>query len=375
MAPTFNKDIAPIVHRSCSPCHDKGKSAPFRLVSYDDVVRNAELVRIQTLSKSMPPLFGLSDFGAFSHALPLSDAEIVLVQRWFQTGLQEGTGSAPEYKPSPSPPSGGVALEGAGFKQVRLEGPRYWMVYVLDAPPSLGSVRGFRFVPGSHLALRYASVAIVPKGLEPREPVTEVYAAMNVRGEYRLGAWAPGYPDWSLSEGYSVRVLPGSKVVVMAMYQPSGKVETADFRIEFQPGKPGDKEPIRTTLEKTSFKIEPYESPVFESTYKLPRAARLVSVTPEARFYCGLAELTVRRGEGKEERAFRSLRWDPYWLGNYMVPTRPTLPAGTTLTSRVEFNNDDRCAANDGKEPGQVFSGNRLEDEVCRMHIVLEPVD
>ena len=36
-APTFNKDIAPIVWNNCAGCHHAGEVAPFNLTSYQDV--------------------------------------------------------------------------------------------------------------------------------------------------------------------------------------------------------------------------------------------------------------------------------------------------------------------------------------------------
>ena len=33
-APTFNKDIAPILYQNCSTCHRPGEVAPFPLLTY-----------------------------------------------------------------------------------------------------------------------------------------------------------------------------------------------------------------------------------------------------------------------------------------------------------------------------------------------------
>src|SRR5688572_10165047 len=42
--PTFSRDIAPIVFRNCSPCHRPGQSAPFALLTYDDVHKRARQI-------------------------------------------------------------------------------------------------------------------------------------------------------------------------------------------------------------------------------------------------------------------------------------------------------------------------------------------
>ena len=36
-APTFSKDVAPIVFKSCAECHRPGSIAPMSLLTYDDV--------------------------------------------------------------------------------------------------------------------------------------------------------------------------------------------------------------------------------------------------------------------------------------------------------------------------------------------------
>src|ERR1035438_821917 len=41
---TFNRDIAPIVFRSCATCHRQGEAAPFSLLNYSDVKKHARQI-------------------------------------------------------------------------------------------------------------------------------------------------------------------------------------------------------------------------------------------------------------------------------------------------------------------------------------------
>ena len=41
---TFNRDIAPIIFRSCSTCHRPGEAAPFSLLTYTDVKKHARQI-------------------------------------------------------------------------------------------------------------------------------------------------------------------------------------------------------------------------------------------------------------------------------------------------------------------------------------------
>ena len=43
-APTFNKDIAPILYENCATCHRPGEVAPFSLLTYQDAAKRASLL-------------------------------------------------------------------------------------------------------------------------------------------------------------------------------------------------------------------------------------------------------------------------------------------------------------------------------------------
>ena len=54
-APTFYRDIAPIVYQNCSSCHRPGESAPFSLLNYTDVKKHALQIATVTKTHFMPP--------------------------------------------------------------------------------------------------------------------------------------------------------------------------------------------------------------------------------------------------------------------------------------------------------------------------------
>ena len=54
-AATFTRDVAPIVHANCMPCHYEGGPGPFSLVSYADVRRRARQIARITRDRVMPP--------------------------------------------------------------------------------------------------------------------------------------------------------------------------------------------------------------------------------------------------------------------------------------------------------------------------------
>src|SRR5215472_12017996 len=93
---TFYQQIAPIVYRNCAPCHRPGQSAPFSLLSYEDVKRRAAQIAAVTGRRFMPPWLPERGHGAFLEERRLTDSEIQLIADWVKQGAPAGTGVAPK---------------------------------------------------------------------------------------------------------------------------------------------------------------------------------------------------------------------------------------------------------------------------------------
>jgi mono/diheme cytochrome c family protein len=87
---TFNRDIAPIVFRSCSTCHRPGEAAPFSLLNYSDVKKHARQIADVTRLRAMPPWLPEPQALKFKDEMRLSDAEIRMIERWVEQGEVEG---------------------------------------------------------------------------------------------------------------------------------------------------------------------------------------------------------------------------------------------------------------------------------------------
>src|SRR5262249_39248099 len=87
---TFTRDIAPIIFRSCAPCHHPGEAAPFPLLTYADAKTHARQIAAVTQSRIMPPW--LPDAGDFTFAddLRLTSEQISRLQAWVDQGSAEG---------------------------------------------------------------------------------------------------------------------------------------------------------------------------------------------------------------------------------------------------------------------------------------------
>src|ERR1022692_3040702 len=95
---TFYRNIAPIVYRECAPCHRPGESAPFPLLTYDDVKKHGSQIVDVTKRRYMPPWQPEQGYGDFAEEHRLSDAQIHLIQEWVEQGALAGS---PAQAPAP----------------------------------------------------------------------------------------------------------------------------------------------------------------------------------------------------------------------------------------------------------------------------------
>jgi mono/diheme cytochrome c family protein len=95
-APTFTRDIAPILQRSCQNCHRPDGVAPMSLVTYEEVRPFARAIKQRTAIGPhrgvMPPWYIEKNVGIqkFKNDPSLSDAEIAAIGRWVDSGAPQG---------------------------------------------------------------------------------------------------------------------------------------------------------------------------------------------------------------------------------------------------------------------------------------------
>jgi hypothetical protein len=99
---TFTRDIAPIVFRSCAPCHHPGEAGPFSLVTYGDAKSHARQIVDVTRKRLMPPWLPSADSLRFDEDAHLSDHDIALFQQWLDDGLREGVPDGSSASPTSS---------------------------------------------------------------------------------------------------------------------------------------------------------------------------------------------------------------------------------------------------------------------------------
>ncbi len=89
-APTYAKDVAPILNANCTGCHRPGGLGPFSLMDYDSVRANAADIEDAVKTGYMPPWHAEGPREVFSNDRRLSDLDKRTILRWLATGTKAG---------------------------------------------------------------------------------------------------------------------------------------------------------------------------------------------------------------------------------------------------------------------------------------------
>ena len=88
--PTFTKDVAPILYKSCIECHRATMFAPMSLTSYEDARPWARSIKKRVAERTMPPWGSDMPHGRFRNDPRLTDQEIETIVSWVDAGAPKG---------------------------------------------------------------------------------------------------------------------------------------------------------------------------------------------------------------------------------------------------------------------------------------------
>ena len=72
-APTFHKDVLPILQANCQTCHRPGEVAPMSLLTFEQTRPWARAIKTAVTARTMPPWFADPNFGHFANERRLSE--------------------------------------------------------------------------------------------------------------------------------------------------------------------------------------------------------------------------------------------------------------------------------------------------------------
>lgn len=389
---TFNKDIAPILYRSCATCHRPEEAAPFSLLTYADAKKHAHQIADVTRDKSMPPWLPEPQALKFADEMRLTAREIDLIQQWVEQGAQEGN---PADLPSPPKFAEGWRL-GTPDMVLQAEKPfilppqgtdTYWN-FIFRVPITQTKwVKAVEIRPGDKRYIHHANLLIDrDESSRSREASPGAgFGGMEIRIESQvfepdshLLFWKPGTVPSVEPDGMALRLDKGTDLILNTHMQPSGKTEVIQPSIGlYFTSHPATKFPMLLQLEddtKLDIPPEQRDFPVTDD-FVLPVDVDLLAIYPHAHYLGKDIEAWAMLPDGSRKELIHIPHWNLNWQAVYRYAEPVLLPKGTTVNMRYIYDNSGDNPLNPNHPPARVKSGNRSSDEMCHLWLQVLPVN
>jgi len=385
-APTWAKDVAPILQARCQVCHRPGSIAPMSLLTYEDAKTFAPLIRLRIQARTMPPwhidrTVGIQDF---KNDRALSDAEIRTITEWVDAGAPQGD---PADAPTPvawPDPNVWQLSEKFGEPDLVIRSTPYdvaaagqdkWWRPLVDAgvtePRWVRAIEIRPSVPGRKVVHHALTM------LEQEEQgITGLASTAMERGRMSAGLfmeWAVGKSGEIFNEDAGKLMLPGAKIRWEVHYHSVGE-PVPDNQVElgvwFYPE--GHAPKNRTILrmfnvaENSELDIPPGQISTVQNHYVLPAPARIENFQPHMHMRGRGMSMEAIYPDGRQEMLSMVSNFQWRWHVNYIYGdnSAPLLPKGTVLVFTAWHDN---TAANPyNPDPEQwVGWGDRTVDEMA----------
>src|SRR6185295_2160039 len=260
-APTFTKDVAPILYNSCVGCHRAGEVAPMSLVSYEEVRPWAKSVRLKVASREMPPWGADSRYGKFRDDRSLTADQIDTIVRWVDSGAPKGDDA--DLPPVPVLSAGwsrgqpDVVIEMPVDFEIPAEGQVPVIDFFTRSPFTQDVyVKGLEMRPGTPGVVHHAGAYVVEKlpdgatlvdgrivGADgkpmSRNEVSRANGGSSTQEIQKLLSFVPGrgYEEYQGDAGQLIKA--GSYIDFYMHYTPTGKPEKDRTKLGLYFAKPG----------------------------------------------------------------------------------------------------------------------------------------
>jgi tetratricopeptide (TPR) repeat protein len=385
--PTWNDQVADVVHGNCSQCHRPEGPAPFSLLTYEQAVDKARRIRKAVSTGHMPPWLPAETGIAFAGDRRLEEGERAALLAWVEAETPRGEG------PEPSPPTfaGGwtlgepdLVLEMRDTFDVPMEGHDHFRNFVL--PVTVDRPRWVQAVelrPGNAKVVHHATMRVddtrssrLADRADPMPGFDEMFSRTEARppGGFFLG-WTPGRVVTPFPDGMAWRMEPGQDFIVQLHLRPTGHPERVSAQVGFWfTDEPPTRTPLIVRLGGQTMDIPPGEAayPVRDSV-TLPVGVWAIGAYPHAHYLGRRVRTWGVTPEGEEIVLMEIPEWDFNWQDAYRYADPVALPAGTQLKMEWIYDNTAENELNPFDPPRRVVYGPSSADEMAEFWLQVVP--
>ena len=379
-APTYSRDVAPILQQKCQSCHNPNGIGPMPLMNYGQVRPFAALIQDRTSKRIMPPWHLDPTIGiqGYKNDNSLSDKQIAMISAWVEAGSLEGN---PADLPVPIDiPTGeewqladqlgqpDLVIKSKPFDVIADGQDQWWMPNVpFEGLEEERFLRAAEFKPSYPLGkkvVHHGHAVLIPEG---------------ERRQVALARYGVGKSWERFPEGTGMRVPPNGRIAWNLHYFPvgaSGQNDVVEVGLWFYPE--GEQLEFETGGE-TMFRVDglkgmargqdivipPHGYQVLQGTHRLDSPAIIHSYRPHLHMRGKVMTMEAIYPDGTKEVLSQVNKYNHNWQIAYIYEDdeKPLLPAGTILQFSSVFDNTANNPINPDPEQWVVF-GRRGVDEM-----------
>jgi len=388
-APTFNKDVAPILYKNCTNCHRAGEIGPMPLVSYKDARPFARAIATRVQNGTMPPWHADDPtHHKFSNDRSLSDADRDVIVKWASGGATEGN---PKDLPAPPKFADGwmMGAPDAVFAMqesypIPASGTLDYKIF--EIPTNLTEdkwLQAFEIRPSDrsvvHHVIAYvrgpapeggaapAAAAAQAGGPRPTPPFTFGQAmrrpadapkpakedvANDRPAKQNPGGWLAGYaPGYSLREyapGTAIKIPKGAVITLQVHYTTNGKASSDRTSVGVKYAKETPKtELVVVPLQTANFVLKAGTPDTrVDAEMTLNTDVTLWSAIPHTHVRGKRWQVEAIYPDGRSEMILNVPKYDFNWQTDYIYQAPLQLPKGTKLKTSAWYDNSTANKSN-----------------------------
>jgi hypothetical protein len=358
-APTFYRDLLPILQNHCQSCHRPGEIGMMPLVSFDQVRPFARAIANSVREKKMPPWFADPGIGHFSNDPSLTPQEIATLVSWADSNAPAGeTHTAPPLRQWAAGwviPQPDVVLQMPKAVTIPARGDVEYTYEIVPTHFTEGRWVQFCEVrPSSRENVHHAVVYVRPPGSRwlQHAPIGMPFTGADMSGEQDrndthfttadiLLVYAPGSSPDNWADGMAKFIPAGSDLVFQMHYMAHGRRTSDRTSVGLVFSREAPRQRV-LTLQLTNDKfVIPPGAPDFrvEVHGSLPNDAVLLSFFPHMHLRGKRFEYNILPAGGAAPETLLRVNYDFYWQLSYRLAEPRELKAGTVLQAVAWFDN------------------------------------
>ncbi len=380
----FYDNIAPIIHKNCTPCHQPNKSAPFNLIKYEDVAKRAKFIGRVTQTRYMPPFPADRKFQSYLNERGLTVGEITTIRLWIEGRMKEGVPKS---------------TENTNFQSANLQETKPDLVLKMNTPypisgenledfrffnlPSNTSkdeyIEAIGFTAGNKKLVHHSRLMVdttnnirAIDGLSETDPKVYEFQKTALKEEFLYG-WVPGNDKISFPKGTGVKLNANSDFLLNMHYAPSPVSDTDQSEILLYFSKQKVEREVRNiTLRENDISNKPFlikagEKATFFISKKIDKSISLISVLPHMHLIGKSFRAFAITPDGEVVNLVKIDNWEFNWQMTYQFKKLLKVPAGSTFIVEGTYDNTAENPENPYSPPKDIGYGWGTKDEMFNL--------